>query len=75
MARIFWDTNLFIYLFEHNAEWSARVVEFRQRMVARRDELLTSYLTLGEALTKPREAGNLSSKKVTSTFSSTDPSN
>jgi len=58
MARIFWDTNLFIYLFEHNPEWSARVIEFRQQMVARRDELLTSYLTVGEVLTKPREAGN-----------------
>jgi predicted nucleic acid-binding protein len=58
MARVFWDTNLFIYLFEQNPEWSARVIEFRKRMVARRDELLTSYLTLGEALTKPRETGN-----------------
>ena len=58
MARIFWDTNLFIYLFEHNLEWSTRVTEFRQGMVARGDELLTSYLTLGEALTKPKEAGN-----------------
>jgi predicted nucleic acid-binding protein len=58
MARIFWDTNLFIYLFEHNAEWSTRVIEFRKRMVSRGDELLTSYLTVGEALTKPKEAGN-----------------
>ncbi len=58
MARVFWDTNLFIYLFEHNPDWSARVIELRQRMVARKDDLLTSYLTLGEALTKPREAGN-----------------
>lgn len=58
MARIFWDTNLFIYLFERNAEWSDRVIEFRRRMVERGDELLTSYLTVGEALTKPRETGN-----------------
>ncbi len=58
MARVFWDTNLFIYLFEHNPEWSPRVIELRQRMLARRDQLLTSYLTLGEALTKPREIGN-----------------
>ncbi|MBI3682077.1 MAG: type II toxin-antitoxin system VapC family toxin [Acidobacteria bacterium] len=58
MARVFWDTNLFIYLFENNAEWSPRVVEFRQRMRTRRDELLTSWLTVGEALTKPKEAGN-----------------
>jgi len=58
MARVFWDTNLFIYLFEHNPEWSPRVVELRQRMVERRDQLLTSFLTIGEALTKPRELGN-----------------
>jgi predicted nucleic acid-binding protein len=58
MARIFWDTNLFIYLFEKNIEWSARVVHFREQMVARRDALLTSWLTVGEVLTKPKEAGN-----------------
>jgi predicted nucleic acid-binding protein len=27
-------------------------------MVARRDQLLTSWLTVGEALTKPKESGN-----------------
>ncbi|MCP5116342.1 MAG: type II toxin-antitoxin system VapC family toxin [bacterium] len=58
MARVFWDTNLFIYLFEHNPEWSPRVVEFRQGMLERGDELLTSWLTVGEALTKPKELGN-----------------
>jgi predicted nucleic acid-binding protein len=58
MAKVFWDTNLFIYLFENNAQWSPRVVEFRKRMTTRRDELLTSWLTVGEALTKPRELGN-----------------
>ena len=58
MARIFWDTNLFIYLFEHNPQWSTRVIQFRQRMVARGDQLLTSYLTIAEALTKPKETGD-----------------
>jgi predicted nucleic acid-binding protein len=58
MARVFWDTNLFIYLFENNPEWSPRVVQFRQRMLSRRDQLLTSWLTVGEVLTKPRELGN-----------------
>lgn len=58
MARVFWDTNLFIYLFEHNAEWSARVIELRRRMLSRGDELLTSYLTVAEALTKPKELRN-----------------
>lgn len=64
MARIFWDTNLFIYLFENNAEWAPRVLEFRQRMMQRRDELLTSCLTVGEALTKPRELGNATLEKA-----------
>jgi predicted nucleic acid-binding protein len=58
MARIFWDTNLFIYLFENNPKWSPRIVEFRQRMRERRDELLTSCLTVGEILTKPKALGN-----------------
>lgn len=58
MARVFWDTNLFIYLFENNPEWAPRVAEFRQGMLVRRDELLTSWLTVGEALTKPKELGN-----------------
>jgi predicted nucleic acid-binding protein len=58
MARIFWDTNLFIYLFERNVEWSPRVIQFRQKMTARRDQLLTSWLTVGEALTKPKEIRN-----------------
>ncbi|MBV8846059.1 MAG: PIN domain-containing protein [Bryobacterales bacterium] len=55
MAKIFWDTNLFIYLFEHNRDWSARVIELRRRMLARGDQLLTSYLSIGEVLTKPNE--------------------
>lgn len=64
MARIFWDTNLFIYLFEKNPEWSPRVVELRQRMQQRRDELLTSWLTVGEILTKPKELGNAMLEKA-----------
>jgi predicted nucleic acid-binding protein len=59
MARVFWDTNLFIYLFEHNAEWSSRAVEFRKKMLARHDQLLTSWLTVAEVLTKPKETGNV----------------
>ena len=58
MARVFWDTNLFIYLFESNAEWSPRVVDLRKRMRERRDDLLTSCLTVGEVLTKPKESGD-----------------
>jgi predicted nucleic acid-binding protein len=64
MARIFWDSNLFIYLFEKNVEWSPRVVQFRQRMRQRRDVLLTSCLTVGEVLTKPKELGNATLEKA-----------
>jgi predicted nucleic acid-binding protein len=58
MARVFWDTNLFIYLFEKNAEWSPRVIELRRKMLARGDELLTSCLTVGEVITKPKQMNN-----------------
>jgi predicted nucleic acid-binding protein len=58
MARVFWDTNLFIYLLENNPDWSPRVVELRQKMLSRGDQLLTSWLTVGEVLTKPRELRN-----------------
>ena len=58
MSRLFWDTNLFIYLIEDHAGLSERVVALRQRMLIRQDELLTSTLTLGEVLVKPAESGN-----------------
>lgn len=57
MSRIFWDTNLFIYLFEDKGELTERVVSLRERMIQRQDQLLTSALTLGEILVKPLVAG------------------
>ena len=58
MSRIFWDTNLFIYLIEDHGDLSERVVRLRNRMIERSDQLYTSALTLGEILVKPVEAGN-----------------
>jgi predicted nucleic acid-binding protein len=58
MSRIFWDTNLFIYLFEDYGPFSQRVAELRRRMLLRGDQLLTSALTLGEILVKPLEKGD-----------------
>lgn len=58
MSRIFWDTNLFIYLIEDYGELSERVVALRKRMLGRNDQLYTSTLTLGEVLVKPTEAGS-----------------
>ena len=57
MSRIFWDTNLFVYLIEDFGPLSARVVVLRTRMLERGDQLLTSALTLGEVLVKPMEMG------------------
>jgi len=57
MSRIFWDTNLFIYLFEDYGNLSKAVAQLRSKMLARGDQLLTSTLTLGEILVKPSERG------------------
>lgn len=58
MSRVFWDTNLFIYLMEDYGDLSERVVRLRERMLVRSDELCTSTLTLGELLVKPLKAGD-----------------
>jgi len=58
VSRIFWDTNIFIYLIEDFGALSERVVGLRKRMIERGDELYTSALTMGEILIMPIEAGN-----------------
>src|ERR1700674_4792995 len=55
MSRVFWDTNLFIYLFEDYGPLSEAVGRLRSKMLDRGDQLLTSTLTLGEILVKPTE--------------------
>ena len=59
MSRVFWDTNLFIYMIEDFGELSQRVAGLRERMLLpqREDTLYTSSLTLGEVLVKPMEMG------------------
>ncbi|MCW5982301.1 MAG: type II toxin-antitoxin system VapC family toxin [Bryobacteraceae bacterium] len=58
MSRIFFDTNLFIYLLEDRGERGARVNGIVERISERRDELLTSTLTLAEVLVKPLSVGD-----------------
>lgn len=58
MSRVFWDTNLFIYLLELNPQFSPVTRNLRTRMLARGDQLLTSTITLGEVLIKPMQAGD-----------------
>ncbi|MGB2899981.1 MAG: PIN domain-containing protein [Candidatus Acidiferrum sp.] len=58
MSRVFWDTNLFIYLFEDFGGFSSQVATLRSRMLTRGDELFTSAVTLGEILVKPMQRGD-----------------
>ena len=58
MSRVFWDTNLFIYLFEDFGGFSSQVATLRSRMLTRGDELFTSAVTLGEILVKPMQMGD-----------------
>jgi predicted nucleic acid-binding protein len=59
MSRIFWDTNLYIYLIEGKTSMAQQVTALRKKMRARGDQLLTSTLTLGEVLVKPLQMGDL----------------
>ena len=58
MSKVFWDTNLFVYLVEGRGERAERVAVLRRRMIERDDKLLTSALTLGEVLVKSMEIGD-----------------
>ena len=58
MSRVFWDSNLFIYLLEDRGSLGERVATLRGRMKERNDRLFTSALTLGEILVKPIESGS-----------------
>lgn len=57
MARVFWDTNLFIYLIEDEGPRAGRVESLWRGMRDRNDRLYTSALTLGEVLAKPVSEG------------------
>lgn len=64
MSLVFWDTMLFVYLVEAHPEYYKRVIDLRQRMLERKDQLCTSALTIGEVLAGPVSRGdiNLSSR-------------
>lgn len=57
MSKIFFDTNLFIYLFEGLEPNCGRVIAIRKRMIERGDRIVTSAMTLGEVLVKPTKLG------------------
>jgi len=53
MSRVFLDSNIFIYLIEDRGALGRQAGELLERLSSRRDEVITSVLTLGEVLTKP----------------------
>lgn len=60
MKKIFFDTNIFIYLFEGLEPNRSRLLEIRRRMIERGDRIVTSAMTLGEVLVKPTKLGQTS---------------
>jgi predicted nucleic acid-binding protein len=53
VTRVYWDSNLFIYLHEDHPEFGPRVRRIYEEMIARNDTLCTSVFTVGEVLTLP----------------------
>jgi predicted nucleic acid-binding protein len=60
MTRIFFDTNVFIYMFEGLEPNRSRMLEVRKRTLERGDRIVTSAMTLGEVLVKPTRLGQAS---------------
>lgn len=60
MSRVFFDTNVFIYMFEGLEPARSQMLNIRRRMIERRDLLFTSAMTLGELLVRPTRLGQAS---------------
>lgn len=60
MSKVFFDTNVFIYMFEGLEPNRSRILEIRKRMLDRGDRIVTSAMTLGEVLVKPTKLGQTS---------------
>ncbi len=57
MAKVYWDTNLFVYYFEDLAALADRVDAIWRGMLQRGDDLYTGTITVGEILVRPRSLG------------------
>ena len=60
MSKVFFDTNVFIYMFEGLEPNRGRTLEIRKRMLERGDRIVTSAMTLGEVLVKPTKLAQTS---------------
>ena len=59
MNRIFWDSMLFIYLFEQHPQHGPDVLRMAERIRARGDRIVTSALAAAEVLVGMEKIGNL----------------
>ncbi len=60
MSKVFFDTNVFIYMLEGIEPNRSRMLEIRKRMLNRGDRIVTSAMTLGEVLVRPTKLGQTS---------------
>jgi predicted nucleic acid-binding protein len=58
MSRIFWDTNLFLYLFEQHPDFAGPTAALLRRMNERGDTLITSWMTVAEVQVRPHAVGD-----------------
>ena len=69
MSRIYWDTMLFVYWIEENPVYVKRVLQIREKMRMRQDQLCTSTFAVGETLAGPCKTGNQeTAKKIRDAF-------
>jgi predicted nucleic acid-binding protein len=68
MSRVYWDSMLFVYLFEGNPAYAPRVKSILEAMLKRRDTLCTSVFTLGEVLAGARKFGSKAAIDATRRF-------
>jgi uncharacterized protein len=60
VSRIYWDSMLFIYWLDDNPYFAKRVASIHDRMSERKDELITSAVTVGEVLAGVYRKGPMS---------------
>jgi predicted nucleic acid-binding protein len=60
LSKVFFDTNIFIYIFEGLEPNRSRMIEIRKRMLDRGDRIVTSAMALGEVLVRPTKLGQTS---------------
>jgi predicted nucleic acid-binding protein len=60
LSKVFFDTNVFIYMFEGLEPNRSRTLAIRKRMLDRGDRIVTSAMTLGEVLVRPTKLGQTS---------------